>query len=121
MTANPLSTRRDLAGLRAPASMSITSSPRAPGRFAALSALDRAQRIRLGILALLHLAALTTLFVTEHELFHLVLGTLTWVVLNLFFLAILGRPIMSAVLSLVLIAGLIAVSLFKFEVTWMTV
>src|SRR6478752_6909076 len=101
--------------------MSITSLPRVQGRFAALSALNRSQRILLGVLALIHLAALVTLFATEFEMFHLALGVLTWVGLNLFFLAILGRPLMSAVLSLIFIAGLIAVSLFKFEVTWMTV
>ena len=101
--------------------MSITSLPRVQGRFAALSALDRSQRFSLGVLALIHLAALGTLFATEFEMFHLTLATLTWLGLNLFFLAILGRPLMSAVLSLIFIAGLIAVSLFKFEVTWMTV
>ena len=100
--------------------MSITSLPR-QSRFAAFSALDRSQRISLGVLALIHLAALVTLFTTEFELFHLTLATLSWIGLNLFFLAILGRPLMSALLSLVFIAGLIAVSLFKFEVTWMTV
>jgi hypothetical protein len=61
------------------------------------------------------------LFATEFEAFHLTLAALSWAGLNLFFLAILGRPLMSALLSLVFIAGLIAVSLFKFEVTWMTV
>ncbi|HKY88274.1 MAG TPA: LTA synthase family protein [Pseudorhodoplanes sp.] len=101
--------------------MSITSLPRTPGRFAALSALDRSQRIGLGITALIHLVALGTLFATEHEIFHLALATLTWIGLNLFFLSILRRPLMSAVLSLGSILIVIAVSLFKFEVTWMTV
>lgn len=101
--------------------MSITSLPRTPGRFAALSALDRSQRIRLGITALLHLVALGTLFATEHEVFHLTLAVLTWIGLNLFFLSILRRPLMSVVLSLAVILIVVAVSLFKFEVTWMTV
>src|SRR5688572_22417765 len=83
-----------------PLSMSITSLPRTPGRFAALSALDRSQRIRLGAAALIHLVALGTLFATEHELFHLTLAALTWTGLNLFFLSILRRPLMSAMLSL---------------------
>ncbi|MBZ0146706.1 MAG: LTA synthase family protein, partial [Pseudorhodoplanes sp.] len=101
--------------------MSITSLPRTSGRFAALSALDRSQRIRLGAAALIHLVALGTLFATEHEFFHLSLAGLTWIGLNLFFLSILRRPLMSAVLSLAMVLGLIALSLFKFEVTWMTV
>ncbi len=101
--------------------MSITSFPRVQGRFAALSALSRYQRIRLGALALIHIAALGTLFATEFEIFHLTVATLTWIGLNLFFLSILGRPLMSAVLSLGSILIVIAVSLFKFEVTWMTV
>lgn len=101
--------------------MSITSLPRTSGRFAALSALDRSQRIRLGAAALIHLVAFGTLFATEHEFFHLSLAGLTWIGLNLFFLSILRRPLMSAVLSLAMVLGLIALSLFKFEVTWMTV
>jgi hypothetical protein len=101
--------------------MSITSLPRTPGRFAALFAFTRSQLIRLGAAALLHLLALGTLFATEHEIFHLTLATLTWIGLNLFFLSILRRPLMSAVLSLASILIVIAVSLFKFEVTWMTV
>jgi hypothetical protein len=101
--------------------MSITSIPRTPGRFAALIALDRAHRIRLAAAALIHLGALVTLFATEFEIFHLALGVLTWIGLNLFWLSILRRPLMSAVLSLMMIAVVIAVSRFKFEVTWMTV
>jgi hypothetical protein len=101
--------------------MSITSLPRTPGRFAALFALTRSQLIRLGAAALIHLVALGTLFATEHEIFHLTLATLTWIGLNLLFLSILRRPLMAAVLSLGSILIVIAVSLFKFEVTWMTV
>lgn len=101
--------------------MSITSLPRNQGRFAALSALDNSQRIRLGAVALIHAGALATLFATEFEIFHLTLGVLTWIGLNLFWLSILRRPLMSALLSLAIIAVVIAVSLFKFEVTWMTV
>lgn len=101
--------------------MSITSLPRIPGRFAALAALDRSQRIRLAAAALIHFVALGTLFATEYEIFHLTLATLIWIGLNLFFLSILRRPLMSAVLSLATILTVIAVSLFKFEVTWMTV
>jgi len=101
--------------------MSITSTSRVQGRFAALSGLDTAQRVRLGAIALIHIAALATLFATEFELFHLALGVLTWIGLNLLFLSVLRRPLMAAVLSLSLILGLIALSLFKFEVTWLTV
>ena len=65
--------------------------------------------------------ALGTLFATEFEIFHLTLATLTWIGLNLFFLSILRRPLMAAMLSLAVILTVIAVSRFKFEVTWMTV
>ena len=101
--------------------MSITSFPRPQGRLAALTALDRSQRIRLAATALIHLGALATLFATEFEIFHLTLALLVWIGLNLFWLSILRRPLMSALLSLSMIAVVIAVSLFKFEVTWMTV
>ena len=86
-----------------------------------MSALDRSQRIRLAAAALIHVAALATLFATEFEIFHLTLALLVWTGLNLFFLSILRRPLMSALLSLTLIIAVIAASLFKFEVTWMTV
>jgi len=101
--------------------MSITSIPRTQGRLAALYALDRSQRIRLIGTALIHCGALATLFATEFEIFHLTLAVLTWIGLNLFWLSILRRPLMSALLSLSMVLGLIALSLFKFEVTWMTV
>jgi len=101
--------------------MSISSVPSSPSRFSALSALAQSRRVQWPLLAGLHLLALTGLFLTEYGLFHLTLGVAVWLCLNLTLLALLRRPALSAVISLSLVALVISVSRFKFEVTWMTV
>jgi hypothetical protein len=108
----------DRQGTRCPCRLRVLPASRAASRRFPASTLRK--RVRLGAIVLIHIAALATLFATEFELFHLALGVLTWIGLNLLFLSILRRPLMAAVLSLSLILGLIGLSLFKFEVTWLT-
>ncbi len=71
--------------------------------------------------AAIHLVALVRLFQTEVGLFGLSVFLLVWISLNCLWLLILRRPAISAVLSLAMLELLIAVSAFKFKITWMTV
>ncbi|MGE3146640.1 MAG: LTA synthase family protein [Pseudorhodoplanes sp.] len=98
--------------------MSISSLP--TPRAAALAAASQSRRLWGGIVLLLHLAALTVLFMTEVGLFALALAVLVWLFLNCAWLIVLRRPAIAALLSLIMVCGLIAVSQFKFGVIWMT-
>jgi phosphoglycerol transferase MdoB-like AlkP superfamily enzyme len=68
------------------------------------------------LVATLHLAALTVLFATEYGPFAITLSVLAWVFVNCIFLLVLPRPGVSAALALVLVALLIALSRFKFDI-----
>lgn len=62
--------------------------------------------------ALIHVAALLSIFQTEYGLFATTLALLTWVFLNFFWLAVLRRPVASAALSLAIIETLMVLSQF---------
>ena len=96
--------------------MSILNFPRVPNRLAAHAAVSL--RIELALLALIHFAALAILYATEWGELHCALALLTWGFLNFIWLAILRRPLLSAVLSLIMIVALIALSQFKFDILW---
>ena len=96
--------------------MSILNFPRIPSRFAAHAAVSL--RIELALLALIHFAALAIFYATEWGELHCALALLTWGFLNFTWLAILCRPLLSAVLSLIMIVALIALSQFKFDILW---
>ncbi len=64
---------------------------------------------------------LVRLFQTEIGLFAQSLFLLAWIALNCVWLLILRRPAVAALLSLAMFELLIAVSQFKFKITWMTV
>jgi phosphoglycerol transferase MdoB-like AlkP superfamily enzyme len=64
----------------------------------------------------LHLAALTVLLFTEYGPFAITLSLLAWVFVNCLFLLVLPRPGVSAALALSLVALLIALSRFKFDI-----
>jgi hypothetical protein len=68
------------------------------------------------LVATLHLAALTVLFATEYGPFAITLSLLAWVFVNCVFLLVLPRPGVSAALALILVALLIALSRFKFDI-----
>jgi phosphoglycerol transferase MdoB-like AlkP superfamily enzyme len=64
----------------------------------------------------LHLAALSVLLFTEYGPFAITLSLLAWVFINCLFLLVLPRPGVSAALALSLVALLIALSRFKFDI-----
>jgi hypothetical protein len=68
------------------------------------------------LVATLHLAALAVLFATEYGPFAITLSLLAWVFVNCVFLLVLPRPGVSAALALILVALLIALSRFKFDI-----
>ncbi len=100
--------------------MSIASVSGSKPRFARFLAILRSRRMQWVALALLHAAATATLVLTERGAFALSLALLSWLCLNLFWLAILRRPAAAALISLGIVALTVALSRFKFEVTWMT-
>lgn len=77
-------------------------------------------RLRVVVLVALHAGAVFLLWKTEYTPFALGLSLAAWVFLNCLFLLILTRPGISAMLSLTLIAVLITLSRFKFEITQLT-
>lgn len=101
--------------------MSISDFSRFSRRFPALQSLSKSYRPALALTAAIHLFALVRLYQTEIGLFGQSLYLLVWIFLNCTWLVMLRRPAISAALSLAIFELLIAVSLFKFRVTWMTV
>jgi hypothetical protein len=86
-----------------------------------VAALISHDAIRLGALATIQLSALAVLLWSEHETDARAVFLLTWGFLNFFWLAWLRRPLISAAISLGLIATLIALSQFKHSVLMFTV
>ena len=73
-------------------------------------------------LAVLHLAALVLLLLTEYYEFAYIAGfLLAWGILNFIWLAVLRRPSVSALLSLAMIVVLIEVSKYKYSIVGHTV
>ena len=85
-----------------------------------LAAADRRHAGQLALFAAIHLAALGLLLVSEAEPVARAAFVLTWGALNLFWLALLRRPLTSASLSLALIVVLMVLSQFKHSVLMMT-
>ncbi len=81
----------------------------------------RARRIRLAAILFLHALALVAMTRSEVGPFAFALYLLTWALLNFFWLALLRRPAMAALISLGMIETIIQLSHFKFEITWMTI
>jgi hypothetical protein len=77
-------------------------------------------RLRAATIVALHAGALFLLWKTEYTPFALGMSLAAWVFLNCLFLVVLVRPGISAALSLTLIAVLITLSRFKFEITQLT-
>jgi Sulfatase len=75
-------------------------------------------RIAIAIIVVLHVVAVALLYQTEWNSVHGALALLTWAFLNFLLLAIMPRPALSAALSLAIIAILILLSQFKFEILW---
>jgi hypothetical protein len=73
-------------------------------------------RLRIAMIGVIHLAALMILLRTEYGRYAIAMAIITWTLLNCLWLFVLRSPGVSAMLSLVLIAILIRLSQFKFEI-----
>jgi hypothetical protein len=71
-----------------------------------------------GVLAALHLAAITVAAWTEYDWVGPAIFMLAWALLNFTFIALLRRPAISAGLSLCLFAAVIMLSQLKFSILW---
>lgn len=85
-------------------------------RWAATDAHFRRDAMRIALIAALHLAALALMAWSEVAIVPKVVFLLTWGMLNLFWLALLQRPAVSAALSLLMIVVLILLSRLKYDV-----
>jgi hypothetical protein len=72
--------------------------------------------IPIAVIAAIHGAALGAICLTEYGPFAITLALLTWGFLNCFWLIVLRRPAMAAALSLVMIASMIVLSQFKYNI-----
>jgi hypothetical protein len=71
-----------------------------------------------GVLAALHLAAMSVAAWTEYDWVGPAIFMLAWALLNFSFIALLRRPAISAGLSLCLFAAVIMLSQLKFSILW---
>ncbi len=101
--------------------MSISDFFRVSRHLAIPRALSRQAQLAILSIAAIHLAALGCMYLTEFDLFGQTLFVLTLGLLNCAWLVVLRRPGMAAALSLILIALIIVLSKFKFEMLWMTI
>ncbi len=90
-------------------------------RFANYPALSRRDYAALIITAMLHAAALVIMAATEPDLESKATFLFAWLVLNFFWLAVLRRPAIAALLSLAMFVTLILLSQFKYDKLMMTV
>jgi hypothetical protein len=83
--------------------------------------MSRRDKVALCLAAILHLAALIVMAATEADWIASAAFLLSWALLNFFWLALVRRPIVAALLSFELVVALILLSRFKFDKLWMTV
>lgn len=81
----------------------------------------RRELVVLCLVAALHIAALIVMAATETDRVAIAVFLLSWGLLNFFWLALVRRPAVAALLSLELIVALTLLSRFKFDKLWMTV
>jgi len=84
-------------------------------------ATSRRDRIVLCLVAVLHLVALFMMAATEADLVDKAAFLLAWAVLNCFWLALVRRPAVAALISLELVVALTLLSRFKYDKLWLTV
>nr|HAQ93647.1 phosphoglycerol transferase [Afipia sp.] len=77
-------------------------------------------RIRVALIAAMHLTAIYVLASVEYGPFAMTLALLTWGLLNFLWLIAFRRPGVSAALSLALVAALIVLSQFKYGIMQLT-
>ena len=90
-------------------------------RLASPEAMSRRDAAALATLAILHATALVVMVATELDLATKTTFLLAWALLNFLWLAVLRRPAIAALLSLVMFVTLILVSQFKYDKLMMTV
>ncbi len=78
-------------------------------------------RVALCCIATLHVAALIMMAATEIDLVAKAAFLLVWALLNFFWLALIRRPAVAALISLELVVALTLFSRFKYDKLWMTV
>src|SRR5450631_1626731 len=91
------------------------------GHLLRIEAISGRDRVALCVVALLHMTALTVMTVTEAGLVAKAAFLLVWAFLNFFWLALVRRPVVAALLSLEFVITLTLLSRFKFDKLWMTV
>jgi hypothetical protein len=84
-------------------------------------ATSRRDRAAFCCIATLHVAALIMMAATEADLVAKAAFLLVWALLNFFWLALVRRPAVAALISLELVVALTLLSRFKFDKLWMTV
>jgi hypothetical protein len=84
-------------------------------------AMSYRDRVALCLVAVLHMAALIVMAATEVDLVAKAAFLLSWALLNCFWLALVRRPVVAALLALELVVALTLLSRFKFDKLWMTV
>jgi phosphoglycerol transferase MdoB-like AlkP superfamily enzyme len=82
---------------------------------------SRRDTLMVCLVALLHVAALVVMSATEADWVARAAYLLVWGLLNCFWLALLRRPAVAALLSLEFVIALTLLSRFKFDKLWMTV
>ena len=92
-----------------------------PGRLMPARAMSRRSKVALCLVALLHLAALIVMAATEADWVAKTAFLLSWGLLNCFWLLLVRRPVVAALLALELVVALTLLSRFKFDKLWMTV
>jgi Sulfatase len=91
------------------------------GRLMPIEAISRRDRVVLCLVALLHVAALIIMAATEADLVAKTAFLLVWALLNFFWLALVRRPVVAALISLEFVVALTLLSRLKFDKLWMTV
>ena len=90
-------------------------------RLAPAETISRRDALALVIITLLHLSALVVISATELDLATKATFLVTWALLNFFWLAVLRRPSIAALLSLGMVVAIILLSQFKYDKLMMTV
>src|SRR5262245_53595428 len=90
-------------------------------RLTLLEGITRRDALALANISSLHLAALAVIAGTELDFATKATFLLVWDSLNFFWLALLRRPTIAALLSLAMVVGLILLSQFKYDKLMMTV
>jgi phosphoglycerol transferase MdoB-like AlkP superfamily enzyme len=76
---------------------------------------------RVFLLAAIHVAAMAIMYWSEDELFDRATFVLVWIILNCFWLTLLRRYTLSALLSLTFVVLLVMLSRLKHEIVFMTI